>query len=75
MLFTYLVNFLNNILAYEDDNKCLLAPKKGTCNGDEERYYYDSENDVCKTFTYTGCSGNANNFESIEACEFACKSK
>lgn len=67
--------FFQLSIAYDDDNKCLLAPKQGSCNGDETRYYYDPETDECKIFTYTGCSGNANNFESKDGCEFTCKSK
>ena len=36
------------------------------------RYYYDKETRQCHGFTYGGCPGNTNNFETVEACEEAC---
>lgn len=36
------------------------------------RYYYDIQIDQCVNFTYSGCDGNKNNFESAEICEQHC---
>ena len=37
-----------------------------------QRFYYDNETRQCQSFTYGGCQGNTNNFETVEACEEAC---
>jgi len=39
------------------------------------RFYYDKTSKSCKEFVYGGCFGNANNFETKEECEKACKKK
>jgi hypothetical protein len=36
------------------------------------RFAYEPKTGVCQPFTYGGCDGNANNFETIEACYAAC---
>ena len=36
------------------------------------RYYYDSEDNSCKEFEYTGCGGNTNRFRSLRYCERRC---
>ncbi|XP_035224518.1 uncharacterized protein LOC118197130 isoform X2 [Stegodyphus dumicola] len=55
-----------------DKEVCDLPVKKGRCNNSQLRYYYDKDKNACEKFTYTGCSGNANNFISIEDCENSC---
>lgn len=40
-----------------------------------ERYYYDYCNitdQTCKEFVYSGCGGNANNFDNLQACYDKC---
>ena len=37
------------------------------------RYYYDMRTSSCKAFVYSGCDGNANNFESLNDCESRCQ--
>ena len=37
-----------------------------------ERWYYDSSARRCKTFKFTGCYGNKNNFATKEKCESMC---
>lgn len=34
--------------------------------------YFDTKEKVCKTFTYGGCGGNGNNYESQRECEIQC---
>ncbi|EFP05370.1 hypothetical protein CRE_27500 [Caenorhabditis remanei] len=36
------------------------------------RHFYDTEKDRCYAFRYTGCGGNANNFETKRQCEKIC---
>uniref|UniRef100_A0A1I8EWG0 BPTI/Kunitz inhibitor domain-containing protein n=1 Tax=Wuchereria bancrofti TaxID=6293 RepID=A0A1I8EWG0_WUCBA len=37
------------------------------------RYYYDSEQGRCTSFTYNGALGNFNNFKSLSDCELFCE--
>uniref|UniRef100_A0A670Z4M8 BPTI/Kunitz inhibitor domain-containing protein n=1 Tax=Pseudonaja textilis TaxID=8673 RepID=A0A670Z4M8_PSETE len=51
---------------------CKLWPRKGKCKGKIPRYYYDAFNKRCRLFTYGGCGGNANNFQTFDQCNKAC---
>lgn len=46
--------------------------KIGSCSQYSERYYFDIIEQRCKKFYYSGCSGNQNNFESLEECRSTC---
>ncbi|KAH3692856.1 BPTI/Kunitz domain-containing protein-like [Dreissena polymorpha] len=57
----------------ECERKCIVCnmpADSGSCFAAFEMWYYD--NGVCKKFTYGGCAGNDNRFESITACRRAC---
>ncbi|CAL9683731.1 unnamed protein product [Knipowitschia caucasica] len=51
---------------------CNLPPKTGPCNALFHKLYYNPETQRCEPFIYGGCEGNANNFDSAEACQFVC---
>ncbi|XP_037772458.1 trypsin inhibitor-like [Penaeus monodon] len=51
---------------------CLLPAKLGSCLSVYPRFHYDFDTDRCLMFTYSGCKGNANNFETIEECQETC---
>ncbi|MBN1607472.1 MAG: BPTI/Kunitz domain-containing protein, partial [Polyangiaceae bacterium] len=51
---------------------CQLPPDPGSCDGDETAYAYDPEHQTCDTFSYTGCGGNDNRFDSYEGCMYTC---
>ncbi|CAF4362167.1 unnamed protein product, partial [Adineta steineri] len=52
---------------------CKLPKNIGLCQQSKLRMYYDSKTNKCKSFIYTGCRGNKNNFRSALACEKTCK--
>ncbi|XP_007077879.2 early lactation protein-like [Panthera tigris] len=52
---------------------CRLPPVEGPCRGRFYRYFYNSTAHECEHFTYGGCRGNANNFETTEMCRRVCK--
>jgi hypothetical protein len=51
---------------------CLLEPSKGLCNGFFTRWFFNVTTLKCQTFTYSGCGGNDNNFESEDSCLGRC---
>ncbi|BFZ04337.1 hypothetical protein BsWGS_07376 [Bradybaena similaris] len=53
-------------------SNCTLEVEPGICLGSFERYYYDVTAAQCLKFTYGGCQGNGNNFETVEACQATC---
>lgn len=56
-------------------SSCNLSPDRGQCYGQFYNYYYDSKERKCQMFTYNGCGGNANNFQTREECEMSCAGK
>ncbi|ESN96688.1 hypothetical protein HELRODRAFT_138322, partial [Helobdella robusta] len=51
---------------------CIIPRDRGPCKGFIERWYFDVQMLKCLPFTYGGCAGNANNFESNEECIEVC---
>ncbi|PAA80802.1 hypothetical protein BOX15_Mlig025764g1 [Macrostomum lignano] len=55
---------------------CQLPPSAGSCPMSDlvrlTRYFFDERTGQCRTFKFTGCGGNANNFETEEDCHYAC---
>lgn len=58
----------------EEGNPCTLPPRTGKCKAYVRRYYFDKDANTCKSFTYGGCSGNANNFHTMDDCNQQCSS-
>ncbi len=44
----------------------------GDCKEFTERWYYDEADEECRAFLFGGCGGNANNFETLDACRRRC---
>uniref|UniRef100_A0A183BTQ1 Kunitz/Bovine pancreatic trypsin inhibitor domain protein n=1 Tax=Globodera pallida TaxID=36090 RepID=A0A183BTQ1_GLOPA len=55
---------------------CSLPPQQGsTCSSSASaRYYFNIVTKECTQFTYNGCSGNLNNFGTLEQCNNFCLS-
>ncbi|XP_065722467.2 papilin isoform X3 [Drosophila suzukii] len=51
---------------------CTLPPEAGECDNRTTVWFYDNENMACTAFTYTGCGGNGNRFETRDQCERQC---
>ncbi|XP_067274668.1 kunitz-type protease inhibitor 1b [Pseudorasbora parva] len=51
---------------------CTDPPATGPCRASFTRWYYDPLNKKCHRFTYGGCDGNENNFETTEKCMSNC---
>uniref|UniRef100_A0A8D2IR33 BPTI/Kunitz inhibitor domain-containing protein n=1 Tax=Varanus komodoensis TaxID=61221 RepID=A0A8D2IR33_VARKO len=48
--------------------KCRLPPRYGWCKESFQNFYYDFKSSMCKTFIYSGCRGNGNNFVALLEC-------
>ncbi|BHF58856.1 zinc-containing alcohol dehydrogenase [Sparganum proliferum] len=51
---------------------CKLPQEVGPCRAMIKRFAYDDTAKACVPFTYGGCQGNGNNFETKEECEEKC---
>lgn len=51
---------------------CSLPIDVGPCDGAIPRFAYSESAGRCLPFSYGGCQGNENNFETLEECEAAC---
>ncbi|XP_076442877.1 BPTI/Kunitz domain-containing protein-like [Babylonia areolata] len=56
------------------EKKCVCTQPKdsGLCRAAFSRWYYDRSYRRCQTFTYGGCGGNGNNFQTEAACQRMC---
>ncbi|XP_061589403.1 protein AMBP isoform X2 [Cololabis saira] len=54
---------------------CKAEPDTGPCFGIKPRYFYNSSSMSCELFTYGGCLGNQNNFESERECLQRCRTE
>ncbi|KAL7865870.1 hypothetical protein SRHO_G00111170 [Serrasalmus rhombeus] len=53
---------------------CWAPARRGPCRAKLPRWYFVAEMGRCAPFTFGGCGGNRNNFESEEYCMAVCSS-
>ncbi|RXM37296.1 Tissue factor pathway inhibitor [Acipenser ruthenus] len=51
---------------------CLTPAEEGSCAASVKRYFYNSTQEKCQQFVYSGCGGNNNNFISKKDCRRTC---
>uniref|UniRef100_A0A8C6S8Y6 Amyloid beta (A4) precursor-like protein 2 n=1 Tax=Neogobius melanostomus TaxID=47308 RepID=A0A8C6S8Y6_9GOBI len=72
---------IDNSRMTQDDDKileevkavCTLEAETGPCRASMPRWHFDMRQRKCVRFTYGGCAGNRNNFDSEEYCMSVCK--
>jgi hypothetical protein len=72
-----LATLLNELYGIESDDVfgaelCSLPADPGPCNAAFIRYRYDPQAARCVEFGWGGCGGNANTFDSLDACNQLC---
>ena len=50
----------------------MLEIKTGPCRGSFEKWGFDRDTRRCIQFSYGGCRGNRNNFDSYHSCNETC---
>ncbi|VFV16884.1 wap four-disulfide core domain [Lynx pardinus] len=55
-----------------DEDVCSLPKEVGLCLALIPRWWYNKETRRCSKFTYGGCAGNNNNFQSEAVCRSIC---
>uniref|UniRef100_A0A158R5U1 Papilin n=1 Tax=Syphacia muris TaxID=451379 RepID=A0A158R5U1_9BILA len=67
-----------NLCAAEEKKRekdvCKMERDSGPCTDPVTQWYYDSSDSTCKQFTYGGCRGNKNRFDTKEQCLKRCAS-
>ena len=58
----------------QQGDMCGLSVDPGPCRASIPAWYYNRETYRCEAFSYGGCDGNANRFQSEEQCERQCGS-
>ena len=53
---------------------CYQPADSGNCTENSVAFFFDKDSRRCSPFTYTGCGGNDNRFNSEEQCERMCGS-
>lgn len=65
----------NNFLSEERCTQrciCSLPSKVGPCKAAFTRWYFNDDTGCCKKFSYGGCQGYANNFQTKDKCLNTC---
>lgn len=52
--------------------RCTLPPVRGNCEALHKKYYFDTGSGRCREFTYGGCGGNSNRFDTLDECRRIC---
>eukprot|EP01083_Nonionella_stella_P293443 997922_1 len=69
----YFVDFNGDIVDCDKDKDICSIPKEtGPCRAAIPRYYFNINSGQCEIFTYGGCRGNENNFNTLSECERSC---
>ncbi|VDP21130.1 unnamed protein product [Soboliphyme baturini] len=55
------------------DFDCASPPEPGPCRGLFRKWFYNPTTKGCSEFSYGGCGGNKNNFETPESCLNSCQ--
>ncbi|XP_078097981.1 actinia tenebrosa protease inhibitors-like isoform X2 [Mustelus asterias] len=58
-----------------DEESCYAPVVTGKCRAAFPRWYYDLDSQRCQRFTYGGCGGNKNNYETEAECLAMCSGK
>ena len=70
--FIHLIEIINNYLFVSIADTCSQKKDEGICPGNVPRFYFNKRRGRCELFSYGGCGGNTNNFETQDECVAHC---
>uniref|UniRef100_A0A1I7V9B8 Kunitz/Bovine pancreatic trypsin inhibitor domain protein n=1 Tax=Loa loa TaxID=7209 RepID=A0A1I7V9B8_LOALO len=75
--YSCVTNGITNYCCPSHEQICTLPRKIGNCWRKESklsvtRYYFDIKTGACRSFNYSGCGGNDNNFLTLDQCHGFC---
>eukprot|EP00096_Caligus_rogercresseyi_P006698 TRINITY_DN23427_c0_g1_i1.p1 TRINITY_DN23427_c0_g1~~TRINITY_DN23427_c0_g1_i1.p1 ORF type:complete len:298 (+),score=48.37 TRINITY_DN23427_c0_g1_i1:1-894(+) len=54
------------------DHQCSLPLDVGPCRLSLPAFYFNTETNRCESFSFGGCQGNSNRFDTLKDCQLAC---
>ena len=60
------------LFLHNEETDCTSEPDVGPCLAAIDRFYFDKSENRCKKFTYGGCYGNNNNYNTADECYLTC---
>ncbi|XP_030007259.1 kunitz-type protease inhibitor 2 [Sphaeramia orbicularis] len=58
--------------ASDYEENCMVTSDPGPCRAAFPAFYYDHKTSTCRSFTYGGCRGNKNRYNTMEECTNRC---
>lgn len=65
-------NFKTREECFKVCGNCFEDSEPGPCRGRFNRHYFNIQSNKCESFTYGGCGGNGNNYQSLRICQNNC---
>uniref|UniRef100_A0A0N5CCW1 Kunitz/Bovine pancreatic trypsin inhibitor domain protein n=1 Tax=Strongyloides papillosus TaxID=174720 RepID=A0A0N5CCW1_STREA len=70
---SYSCNMVQKVCCPKKQTICSQPLRTGDCSENLQRYYYNPLIKQCVIFSYSGCQGNDNNFDTLLQCQETCK--
>ena len=72
-ILTFYFSPMHPRLSLSDETACRKELERGPCRANIRRFYYNLDAKRCEQFSYGGCQGNENNFETLASCRYHCE--
>uniref|UniRef100_A0A673C5K2 BPTI/Kunitz inhibitor domain-containing protein n=1 Tax=Sphaeramia orbicularis TaxID=375764 RepID=A0A673C5K2_9TELE len=66
-------NYENEEKILKENKNCMVTSDPGPCRAAFPAFYYDHKTSTCRSFTYGGCRGNKNRYNTMEECTNRCR--
>uniref|UniRef100_A0A0N4ZV39 BPTI/Kunitz inhibitor domain-containing protein n=1 Tax=Parastrongyloides trichosuri TaxID=131310 RepID=A0A0N4ZV39_PARTI len=70
---SYSCNLVQKVCCPKKQTVCAQPLRTGDCSENLQRFYYNPLIKQCVIFSYSGCQGNDNNFQTLLECQETCR--